>query len=86
MFVIFFPFVSGKKQHTAIAMRHITPKIAGGIQKAALRPTINGDRAEPILEAVEEAPIAMFRATVGNNSVVKTYLGMQEQHNNNRKS
>lgn len=53
----------------------MTLNIVGGSHNAALSPTINGASDEPILEEVEEAPIAMFRATVGNNSVVKTYLG-----------
>lgn len=53
-------------------------KMVGGSHVAAFSPTINGARDEPTLEKVEKAPMAMFRATVGNISVVKTYLKIQE--------
>lgn len=73
--VIFLPFVSGRNQHAIIAVSGASVKMSGGSHAASeARPAANGARAEPTLETVEDAPIAIVRATVGNNSDVYVYL------------
>lgn len=50
-------------------------KATGGSHAAKMvKPATYGDIMEPTRETVEEAPIAMLRATVGNISVVYMYL------------
>lgn len=55
------------------AMSGATAKTVGGSQLGD-PPATKGAIMEPKRETVDDAPIAMFRVVVGNNSVVYIYL------------
>lgn len=71
----FLPLVSGNKKQVMAPSMGITAKAIGGSQAAkTVRPATYGANIDPTLDTVDEAPMAILRFKVGNNSEVYMYL------------